>query len=59
LIRITEAGLTKQLRQVAQAGILTSRREGYYVVYALDPARLGALSEELLAFLAAERRAAS
>jgi DNA-binding transcriptional ArsR family regulator len=59
LIGITEAGLTKQLRQLAQAGILTSRREGYYVVYALDPARLAALSEELLGFLAAERRAAS
>ena len=59
LIGITEAGLTKQLRQLAQAGILTSRREGYYVVYELDPRRLAALSEELLAFLAAERRAAS
>jgi DNA-binding transcriptional ArsR family regulator len=59
LIGITEAGLTKQLRQLAQAGILTSRREGYYVVYALDRARLAALSEELLAFLSAGRRAAS
>jgi DNA-binding transcriptional ArsR family regulator len=59
LIGITEAGLTKQLRQLARAAILTSRREGYHVVYALDPPRLAALSEELLAFLAAERRAAS
>jgi DNA-binding transcriptional ArsR family regulator len=59
LLGITEAGLTKQLRQLARARILTSRREGYYVVYSLARERLLALPGDLLGFLDGERRAAS
>jgi DNA-binding transcriptional ArsR family regulator len=59
LLGITEAGPTKQLRQLARTGILASRREGYYVVYSLAREGLIALSGDLLGFLDGERRAAS
>jgi biotin operon repressor len=32
LVGISEAGLSKHLRQLAQAGLVTARREGYYVL---------------------------
>jgi DNA-binding transcriptional ArsR family regulator len=54
LVGITEAGLSKHLRQLAQAGVLTTRREGYYVLYSVDTERLSPLSETLLSFLQAE-----
>jgi DNA-binding transcriptional ArsR family regulator len=52
LVGISEAGLSKHLRQLARAGIVEPRREGYYVVYSLAHARIEALSEALLEFLA-------
>lgn len=55
LVRISEAGLSKHLRVLAAAGLVTSRRSGYYVLYSWEPDRLGALSEAVLSFL---RRAA-
>jgi DNA-binding transcriptional ArsR family regulator len=51
LVGITEAALSKQLRQLADAGILESRRDGRYVLYHLRPDRLEPLSESLLAYL--------
>jgi DNA-binding transcriptional ArsR family regulator len=51
LVGISEAGLSKHLRQLAQAGVVTSRRDGYYVLYSIVPERLEPLSETLLAFL--------
>ena len=54
LVGITEAGLSKHLRQLAQAGVLTTRREGYYVLYSVDTERLAPLSETLLSFLQAD-----
>jgi DNA-binding transcriptional ArsR family regulator len=54
LVGITEAGLSKHLRQLAQAGVLTTRREGYYVLYSVDTDRLAPLSETLLSFLQAD-----
>lgn len=51
LVGVTEAGLSKHLRQLAQAGIVTTKREGYYVLYSVDTERLAPLSETLLSFL--------
>jgi DNA-binding transcriptional ArsR family regulator len=51
LVGISEAGLSKHLRQLAQVGVVTSKREGYYVLYSVDADRLAPLSRTLLAFL--------
>ncbi|HEY6150587.1 MAG TPA: DUF5937 family protein [Gaiellaceae bacterium] len=53
LIGISEAGLSKHLRQLARAGLVQSRREGYYVLYRIDPDRIGQLSEVVLRFVEA------
>ena len=47
LVGLTEAGASKQLRLLATAGLLTTKREGYYVVYALQAEKLATLSDEL------------
>jgi DNA-binding transcriptional ArsR family regulator len=47
LLDISEAGLSKHLRLLADAGVLESHREGYYIVYELVPARLAQLSRTL------------
>src|SRR5262249_20752604 len=47
LVGLTDAGASKQLRSLAAAGLLTTRREGYYVVYSLQPKKLATLSDEL------------
>jgi len=52
LIGISEAGLSKHLRLLAEAGLLETRREGYYVLYSLVGERLAAISDALPAFLA-------
>ncbi|MGH3103783.1 MAG: DUF5937 family protein [Gaiellaceae bacterium] len=51
LIGISEAGLSKHLRVLAEAGLLTTRREGYYVLYSLVPERVDDLGSALPAFL--------
>jgi DNA-binding transcriptional ArsR family regulator len=51
LVGITEAGLSKHLRQLARAGLVESRREGYYVLYRVVPERIAPLSDALLDFL--------
>jgi DNA-binding transcriptional ArsR family regulator len=48
---MSEAGLSKHLRLLARAGVLESRREGYYVLYNLAPERLESLSASLLAYI--------
>ena len=47
LVGLTEAGASKQLRLLAGAGVLKTKREGYYVVYSLEPEKLATLSDEL------------
>jgi DNA-binding transcriptional ArsR family regulator len=47
LLRLTEAGASKHLRMLADAGLLASRREGYYVLYSLTFERLEQLASEL------------
>jgi len=51
LVGLSTAGLSKSLRRLAEAGVVVPRREGYYVVYSLDPARIAALSPALSGFL--------
>ena len=51
LVGISEAGLSKHLRQLADAGVVEARREGYYVLYSLVPERIEPLTEALRRFL--------
>jgi DNA-binding transcriptional ArsR family regulator len=51
LIGISEAGLSKHLRLLARAGLVQARRDGYYVLYSLQPERISTLSEAVLRFL--------
>ena len=41
----------KHLRLLATAGLVESRREGYYVLYSLVPERIDALSEGVRRFM--------
>ena len=54
LIGLSEAALSKQLRHLAGAGLVSARRDGYYVLYTLVPERIQALSTALLSFLGRE-----
>jgi len=47
LAGLTDAGTSKQLRVLASVGLLSAKREGYYVVYSLEPEKLTTLSDEL------------
>jgi DNA-binding transcriptional ArsR family regulator len=51
LLGLSEAAVSKHLRILADAGVLTARRDGYYVLYRLERERLAALSSAVLAFL--------
>ncbi|MFE7764385.1 DUF5937 family protein [Streptomyces sp. NPDC057438] len=51
LVGITEAGLSKQLRVLSEAGLVERRREGYYVLYRLVQGQVAALAPSLEAFL--------
>jgi DNA-binding transcriptional ArsR family regulator len=52
LIGISEAGLSKHLRLMADAGLLSTKREGYYVLYSLVRERVDAVAAGLPAYLA-------
>jgi DNA-binding transcriptional ArsR family regulator len=47
LASLSEAAASKHLRQLASAGLVTSRREGYYVLYSPVPDKLDAVADEL------------
>jgi DNA-binding transcriptional ArsR family regulator len=51
LIGISQAGLSKHLRLLARAGLVQSRRDGYYVLYSLCRERIATLSDAVLEFL--------
>ena len=51
LLGLSEAAVSKHLRILAEAGVLSARRDGYYVLYSLERDRLAALSSTVLAFL--------
>src|SRR6266702_3129151 len=52
LVQVSESALSKHLRIMSEAGILTTRRQGYYVLYQIAPARLDAVSPSIAAYLA-------
>lgn len=55
LVGLTEAGLSKHLRVLADAGVVTSKRDGYYVLYSVALDRVAPLSAALLEFLGTAR----
>lgn len=52
LVNLTEQGVSKQLRLLADVGLVRARREGYYVVYAVETGAVGQLEHRLQEFLA-------
>jgi DNA-binding transcriptional ArsR family regulator len=51
LIAISEAGLSKHLRILSEAGLVESKRTGYYVLYTLSEETIDQLSDDLREFL--------
>jgi len=51
LVGLSNAGLSKSLQRLGEAGLITSRRQGYYVVYSLQRGRLAGVPEALARFL--------
>jgi DNA-binding transcriptional ArsR family regulator len=56
IVGMSTTGLSKILRKLADAGLLASRREGYYVVYSIDSARIRTLPLVLEQFLRGARK---
>jgi DNA-binding transcriptional ArsR family regulator len=52
LVGLTQAGVSKHLQKLAAAGLVATKREGYYVLYSADAERLRPLSETLIEYLA-------
>jgi DNA-binding transcriptional ArsR family regulator len=52
LVGLSTPGTSKHLRTLAGAGLVTTRREGYYVVYSLAPERLETLGGDLARLIA-------
>ena len=51
LVGLSESGLSKHLKALTDAGLLSTRRQGWYVLYALERERLTALGPELLGYV--------
>jgi DNA-binding transcriptional ArsR family regulator len=51
LVGLSPAGLSKTLARLSDAGLITGRREGYYVVYSLAPERIDSVSAAIREFL--------
>lgn len=47
LLGLSTSVVSRHLQQMAQAGLLTSRREGYYVLYSIDRGRLDRIAAAL------------
>lgn len=47
LLSLSESSVSRHLKTLAGAGILTAERDGYYVLYRLAPDRIGALGGAL------------
>ena len=55
LVHLSEPALSRQLRNLAEAGVLRTRRDGYYVLYSLEREVLAGLAPALGEFLSAPR----
>jgi DNA-binding transcriptional ArsR family regulator len=51
LVGLSESGLSKHLRALTDAGLLSTRRQGWYVLYELRRERLEQLGPDLLDYL--------
>jgi DNA-binding transcriptional ArsR family regulator len=51
LVGLSMSGVSKSIRLLSSAGLVTARREGYYVVYRLAPDRIAALTSAIAQFL--------
>jgi DNA-binding transcriptional ArsR family regulator len=51
LVGLSESGLSKHLRALTDAGLLSTKREGYYVLYGLERVRLAELGADLLRYV--------
>ena len=51
LVGLSESGLSKHLRALTEAGLLSTKREGYYVLYGLERGRLAELGGDLLGYV--------
>ena len=51
LVGLSESGLSKHLRALTDAGLLTTKRQGWYVLYHLDRERLARLGDELATYV--------
>jgi DNA-binding transcriptional ArsR family regulator len=51
LVGLSESGLSKHLRVLSDAGLVTTKRQGYYVLYALNRDTIGQLPGELGVFV--------
>ena len=48
LVGLSKSGLSKHLRVLTDAGLLSARRDGWYVLYRLEREQLEGLTAELL-----------
>jgi DNA-binding transcriptional ArsR family regulator len=51
LVGVTQSAVSRHLRKLHEAGLLTARRDGYYTLYGLDQDKLESLSPALLQFV--------
>lgn len=51
LVGLSESGLSKHLRALTAAGLLSTKREGWYVLYRVERDKLAALGGELLGYI--------
>ena len=52
LLHLSPAALSKHLRVLARAGLVATRRDGYYVLYSANHDRLGAIAPSLHSYIA-------
>jgi len=51
LVALSESGLSKHLRALTDAGLISSGRSGWYVLYRLEPGTIEQLGPDLLRYL--------
>ncbi len=51
LVGLSESGLSKHLKSLVDAGLLSTRRQGWYVLYRLERGRLDALGADLRRYI--------